>query len=296
MPDSTQLPNVTPNARLQLLARLLKPSRALHIVDVGSNPMQRGDPHYRQLLDAGLARLTGFDPQEGTLDSLVARGNMNEIYLPHAIGDGETHTLHVFRGTGLASLLPIRRETIGYVRGLKRAARPLGKKRMQTKRLDEIKEISGVDFLKIDIQGAELAAFSGGSRALHESIAVQTEMSFFPLYHGQPGFGEIDVFLREAGFVPHSFIHLVRRRVLSRWHRSVVADPPSQLLDGDILYLRDLSRPEFLSDWQLTATALICEGVFSYSDIALRCLDALEQRGAVSLAGIERYVRSLELA
>jgi FkbM family methyltransferase len=38
---------------------------------------------------------------------------------------------------------------------------------LQTRRLDDISEVQHVDFLKIDIQGSELAVFKGGKRSSH---------------------------------------------------------------------------------------------------------------------------------
>jgi FkbM family methyltransferase len=43
-------------------------------------------------------------------------------------------------------------------------------------------EIRDIDFIKIDIQGAELDVFQGGSRALRDLVAVVTEVEFVPLY------------------------------------------------------------------------------------------------------------------
>jgi hypothetical protein len=38
-----------------------------------------------------------------------------------------------------------------------------------------------LDFLKIDVQGGELAVFQGGISKLSETVAIQTEISFVPL-------------------------------------------------------------------------------------------------------------------
>ena len=51
-----------------------------------------------------------------------------------------------------------------------------------TSRLDDVSEICHMDMLKIDIQGGELSVFESGRKRLHETVAIQTEASFVPLY------------------------------------------------------------------------------------------------------------------
>nr|WP_244567251.1 FkbM family methyltransferase [Escherichia coli] len=49
--------------------------------------------------------------------------------------------------------------------------------------------------LKIDTQGSELNILVGGEQVLNNTLCIQLEVSFIPLYEGQPSFGEIDVYL-----------------------------------------------------------------------------------------------------
>ena len=128
-----------------------------------------------------------------------------------------------------------------------------------------------------------------GITALQSTVAIQTEVSFFPLYETQPSFGEIDVFLRKNGFVPHSFLHIEKRLVLSRKGRALDPKLATQMLDGDILYLRDLSASENLSVDMLRGLASLADGVFDLPDIVLRCLDALEKREHLSAKQVDRY-------
>ena len=57
----------------------------------------------------------------------------------------------------------------------------------------------------MDVQGAELGIFKNGSKALRNCLAMQLEVSYFSLYEDQPSFGEVDVYMRTIGFVPHQF-------------------------------------------------------------------------------------------
>ncbi|MGZ3033425.1 FkbM family methyltransferase, partial [Pseudomonas aeruginosa] len=85
-------------------------------------------------------------------------------------------------------------------------ARIIADSRIATHRLDDIGEIDAMDYLKIDVQGSELAVFQNGRRRLAEVVVIQTEVSFLPLYKKQPVFGEIDLELRSQGFIPHALL------------------------------------------------------------------------------------------
>lgn len=77
------------------LHELLKPQRLTEIADIGANPID-GDPPYKPLLEAGLCRVTGFEPQREALAELQRRKGANERYLPYAVGDGGIHTLRIY--------------------------------------------------------------------------------------------------------------------------------------------------------------------------------------------------------
>lgn len=59
---------------------------------------------------------------------------------------------------------------------------------------------SVVDFIKIDVQGAELLVLEGGSKALAEASFVQVESSSTEYNSGGACFYEVDEFLRSHGF------------------------------------------------------------------------------------------------
>ncbi len=61
--------------------------------------------------------------------------------------------------------------------------------------------IGPIHAIKLDVQGAEVAAIRGADRVLRESVvAVFSEAQFIPEYEGASLFGEIDAELRARGF------------------------------------------------------------------------------------------------
>jgi FkbM family methyltransferase len=55
-------------------------------------------------------------------------------------------------------------------------------------------------FVKADVQGYEKEVLLGAKQILAQTIALQLEVSFVPLYDGQPLFQEIFDFVGHHGF------------------------------------------------------------------------------------------------
>jgi FkbM family methyltransferase len=274
------------------LYSVLKPQRLTEVVDIGANPID-GDPPYKPMLEAGLCRVTGFEPQHEALAELRRKQGKNERYLDYAVGDGGVHTLNVCRGSGMTSLYEPDPIAFGLFGILEPMSEVIRRAEVQTRRLDAIDEIGCLDFLKIDIQGGELAVFLSGAAKLGGAVAIQTEASFITLYKGQPSFGDIDLELRHQGFVPHCFEDVktwpIAPCIINR-------DPTralNQLLEADIVYVRDFSRPELMSDEQLKHLALISHYCYKSFDLALRCVMLLEQRSAIDIGMQNEYLASL---
>jgi len=78
-------------------------------------------------------------------------------------------------------------------------------KKVEVIPLDEWLKENGnhsIQIIKLDIQGAELLALRGAQNALNNSVlAIYTEILFNPLYDGGALYSEIDLYLRNQGFV-----------------------------------------------------------------------------------------------
>jgi FkbM family methyltransferase len=103
---------------------------------------------------------------------------------------------------------------------------------------------ASVDFLKIDIEGAELAVFKSAPGIMDDVLAVKTEISFMPCREDQPLASDVDVFLRQSGFELMDIIDPARwRRHGYLVHPYYSAETPpyskGQIVQADYLYFRD---------------------------------------------------------
>lgn len=283
--DGTEAPT-----RRQALAALLRPERRTRVVEVGANPIN--DNPYGALLDDGLVEVWGFEPNPTAFARLTP--GPNETYLPYAVGDGATRTLNLTRSVSMSSLLEPETATHVFLQRLSRPMTVEGRPEMETKRLDDMNEIPGIDLLKIDVQGGEMLVYDGAARRLDGAAMVITEVAFLPLYKDQPLLDAQMIRMRDHGLAFHKFLHLkgmslrgpVCGALEKRAHRN-------QLVDGDAVFLRDLSRPDEIPTETLKHLALLCDGVIQSFDFTLRCLDLLIGRGAIDEEATRGYVAAL---
>lgn len=275
------------------LARLLGMSRLTHVVDIGANPID-GIPPYKHLLDAQLCRITGFEPQASALAELNQKKSVNETYFPYAVGDGHEHMLYLCAYSGWTSTFVPSAAALEVFSFFKKNARVVGQTRIQTKRLDDIGEVNDIDFIKIDIQGGELSVFVHGKEKLKNVVVIQTELQFVNLYEGQPSFGQVDQELRAQGFIPHAFAALKNWPISPIQFGEDPTKPLNQLLEADLVYVRDFVHPDTISSEQLKQLCLIMHSCYKSFDLAGRCIALLEQRKIMPSGSLQQYIEILK--
>jgi hypothetical protein len=153
---------------------------------------------------------------------------------------------------------------------------------MATKRLDDIAELSNCDFLKIDVQGAELDVIRGATRTLSTTLVVETEVEFVPLYENQPLFAEVDQAMRAAGFKLYN-IRGIATRTFAPLHRKQTDPFSGQALWTDAIYFRDFMRLHELTVTELLKLAVLAQELYSARDFVLQVLQVVEEKNGPKL-------------
>ena len=117
-------------------------------------------------------------------------------------------------------------------------------------------------------------------------------MSFFALYQGQPGFGEVDAELRGLGLVVHGLAEL-KRYPVAPYRGDDVWRGLNQLVEVDMIYVRDPKDMAALTGDHLRKIALTVDACYGSFDLAQRCLVELERRGDGARGLVARYLASL---
>ena len=254
----------------------------IKVVDIGANPID-GTPPYAPLLQAGDADVVGFEPNPAALAKLESQKGPAETYLPHAVADGGRHTLKVCVASGMTSLYEPNPAVLNRFHGFPEWGRVTARLPIDTVRLDDVAETIGMELLKIDIQGGELTVFQHGQNRLRDALVIHTEVEFLPMYVGQPLFSDVDIFLRQAGFVLHRFFPLTSRVIAPLVVDNNVYAGLSQLFWADAIFVKDFTRPETLSDAQLISMAKIMHECYGSIDLVLHLLTEHDTRRGTAL-------------
>lgn len=272
----------------KFLQDLLQPEKLTTVVDIGANPID-GDPPYKAMLEGGLCNVIGFEPQQDAWQTLLFKRGLLETYLPYAIGDGQVHTLYRCLISGMTSLYKPDTRYLSSFNDFDTMGQVVSTEMVQTKRLDDVVEVKAFDLLKIDIQGSELSVFESGRKKLANAVAVHTEVTFMPLYEDQPLFWEVEKELRAQGFVPHTFTAVKRWPISPYSNPENHRTPVNQLLEADVVFVRDFVNPQSMDDEQVKQLALIAQYCYASTDLVTRCLSILCGRGVISESVVNRY-------
>ena len=247
--------------------------KSLDIVDIGASYIEsEGESVYLDLLKSGLANVIGFEPNLKALEILNQRKKYDELYLPYAVGDGNEYTLNLCEASGMTSLLEPNYELLSYFHGFTSWAKIYNKIIVQTKRIDDI------DFLKLDIQGAELLVLKNSENKLKNCMVIQTEVEFLPMYKEQPLFSDVELFLRKHGFILHTFHNISKRFVAPLANPNNVFDGLNQFFWADAIFIKDFTKLELFSKEKLLKYCVLLHDIYKSFDLVLRTLHFVDER------------------
>lgn len=207
--------------------------------------------------------------------------NWIEVHLPYALSDraGEA-TLYITSYPGCISLYEPNHEFLGRFLDFGKYFEVQDQVQLQTTTLDTVcqdEQLETVDFLQIDVQGANLDVLKGATELLDRSVlAIQVESEFAPLYKNQALFTDIDQYLRDRGFMLFSLLEPQRKpraEIVAEYHRG-------QLLWADALFLRDplhADAPNWLKTPENILKMACIADFFNFTDYAIELLTLLTE-------------------
>lgn len=287
------IPDLNVNARPAHVVRRFRrflEAEPIRVVDVGGRGGLPGElaalaPH---------VDLVTFEPdarEAARLEEAYARAGLRSVRVsPTALGPARARTLHVTREPGRSSLLPPNAAVIARY-GAPEAYDVVDRRPIVTVSAADALEAEGVptiDFLKLDVQGFELAVLESLDAPRIESVLmVECEVEFVELYSGQPLFRDVDGWLVSRGFE----LFLLSRVFANYDGRRGGPYGRGQLLFGDAYYLR--TRVEALDPRRL-AKLIVLAAYYGFADYAAhlfrRHRDLLERLDAEEIAAFEGFL------
>lgn len=266
----------------------------INILDIGAALGER--PSYQSLVDAGRARIIGFEPNPQECERLNrAYGEPHRFY-PYFVGDGKPAIFHETNWALTGSLYEPNSPLLEKFHNLAELTTPIATHSVSTTRIDDIIEMDDVDFIKIDVQGSELVVFQNALRLLSGALLIQTEVEFVELYRSQPMFADVDIFLRGNGFQFHTFLGFGRRAFKPLIVNGDINAGLRQDLWTDALYVRDWMHLSDLDEIKLRKYAVLAHDVLKSYDLALLVLGALDDKVGGNFADtyLNRLIESNE--
>jgi FkbM family methyltransferase len=258
------------------------------VCNVGSRKLSTQDDYASKGWEWFAPHLTiyGFDAdadacEEANADLTIRQVNWTEKHIPLALGDSVgISTLYVTKHPMCSSLYAPNEPYLERFSGLPELVNLDFTVELETTTLDDFCQEEGIktiDFLQIDVQGADLLVLQGGAKVLERSVlAVQIEVEFSELYTNQPLFADVDSYLRAKDFSLFDLSTSRRVRARSPFHST---KRPGQLLWGDAFYLCDLlqDKPDMThakTPEQIFKLACIAD-IMDFPDYALELLEYL---------------------
>lgn len=248
----------------------------MRIADVGV----RGGPEPCWDIYGNQLHLIGFEPDVEECKRLnrLAKnkpplGRKEEYYSIALYRDKGTYTLHISKNKEASSLFQTNRDFVSRFPHESPGA-IIASAQVQTTDIDAFLKENGidyVDFMKIDVEGAELAVLEGAGNLLSESLlGLSIEVFFQPYHIGRPLFGDIDKYLRGLGFMFFDFPYE------ERWRRKTLADndPITWYGTGQLIWAQALYFYDFPTRMKKGA------------DCGLRRIDRLKVLKSASLAEV----------
>ena len=207
---------------------------SLTLLDIGA--AGNIEPRWKSI--SSFINYIGFEPDERSRKELIKNKNYNSwIIYPHAVWNKKSSIkINFTQEPQCSSFFTPNYSFTNLFPNPKRFS-IIDTLSIDAVKLDSLK-ILNIDFIKLDIQGAELKVMEGASESLNECLGLKVEVEFLHLYQNQPLYGEIVDFLTNKDFEFIDFINIVR------WERKENKDF-GQCVFGDSLFLR---TPEFVND------------------------------------------------
>ena len=258
----------------------------IHLIDIGAS----GAPDPRWAPIASKVNLVGFDPNQAECARLNALPGTyrSATFLPYAIADREgAHTLCRTRNKFCFSLLEPDSAWLNRF-SYRELFEVLGREAVNARPLSAVPELASVDVdaLKVDAQGIELRILQSSGAVLDRAFYVETESGFVSNYRGESTQAEVDLFMRERGFLMFDINPNHRITRANAFAKGV--DTRAQPLWCEAVWLKDYPR---LGTADLTRAkalkALLLCAAHGFLDFGLELAECFGRDGLLTEAEVQ---------
>ncbi len=277
------------NKALSILAKFINQTKidcSFNIIEVGALQIENQKEPFYELLDYfPSSKIFGFEIENEVCKKMNSESKEGIKYYPYALGKAnEKRKFYVTQNPMCCSLYKPNEKLINLYNNLE-SANLKEENEIKTISLDYFVEkhnIKNIDFIKIDVQGAELDVFKGGSKVLKNVLKIVCEVAFIPHYENQPLFGEVCNFLSQYDLMFNKFLGL-SGRAIKPIKLNNDSNFPSQHIWSDATFVRHIQKIQHLDDKQLIKLSVLACLYYSL-DFTFYCLLEYDKRHSTSIA------------
>ena len=256
------------------------------LLEIGALQVENSKEPFYELLDHfQSSRIIGFEIEKEVCNKMNAKTDSTVKYYPHALGQkNEKKKLYITQHPMCSSLYKPNEDLIKLYNNFE-VAYLKSETEIETISLDHFIQkymIEEIDFIKIDVQGAELDIFKGANKALKNVLKIVCEVEFIPHYENQPLFGDVCNFLAKYDFMFNKFLGLAGRALKPVLFNNN-ANIASQHIWSDAVFIHHIQKIQNLSDEKLIKLGLLA-CVYGSLDLTFFCLSHYDKRHRSSFA------------
>ena len=274
---------------LEKLVEIIKKTKVDYkftLVDIGALPIGNSKPRFHKILKYfPSSEIIGFEIEKEVCDQMNSKADKGIKYFPFALGENnEKRKLYITENPMCTSLYKPNEKLLNLYHELQY---------MNLKKESEIETITldffvdkysidTIDFIKIDVQGAELDILKGSKKLLNNVLKIVCEVEFLPLYHDQPLFGDITKFLGQYNFMFNKFLGLSGRTLkplIANKDKTVA----SQHMWTDAVFIQHINKIENLNDERLLKLSVLA-AIYNSLDLTFFYLALYDKRNSSTLA------------
>ena len=256
------------------------------LIEVGALKLSNKKEPFYELLDYfPSSKIIGFEIEKELCNKMNSSARNGVKYYPYALGEfTEERNLYITNHPMCSSLYKPNEDFLSLYHNLE-VAYLKSKTSINTITLDKFLDdnnIGNIDFIKIDIQGAELDVFKGSKKSLANVLKIICEVEFVEFYENQPLFGDVCKYLSNYNFMFNKFLGVAGRSLKS----AVINNNPnfpSQHMWSDAVFVKNIKIIPQLDDQKLLKLCLLSV-VYGSLDLANYCLLEYDKRNSSALA------------
>tara|TARA_B100000214_G_scaffold81545_1_gene55316 strand:- start:129 stop:1007 length:879 start_codon:yes stop_codon:yes gene_type:complete len=242
------------------------------------------EPFYELLEFFPGSKLIGFEAETSDCERMNSNAKEGVRYYPILLGGkNEIRTFYVTQAQMCCSLYEPNYELNNLYNNLQ-CAELKDITQVETVTMDKFvidNNIGPVDFIKIDVQGAELEIFKSGNQVLKNVLSIVSEVMFIPHYKEQPLFGDIAKFLDNRGLMFHKFLGF-GGRTLKPFVFNNNPNKTSQQIWSDTLFLRNVQNILYLENKEMLKLSIL-SFLYGCYDFSLYCMAIYEKKNSMNI-------------